>query len=68
MKHLIGTAKINKSSFSQKTRNKKGDIFDQEKIIIEFNQFFANVGPILAKQILESKNKFESYLFQDFHT
>ena len=28
----------------------------------EFNRFFANVGPILAKQIPESESTFESYL------
>ena len=28
----------------------------------EFNRFFANVGPTLAKQIPESENTFESYL------
>ena len=30
--------------------------------MIEFNRFFAIVGPILAKQIPESENTFESYL------
>ena len=30
----------------------------------EFNQFFANAGLILAKQIPESENTFESYLFK----
>ena len=38
------------------------DIFEQEKIVTEFNQFLANVDPILAKQIPESENTFESYL------
>ena len=28
----------------------------------EFNRFFANIGPMLTKQIPESKNTFESYL------
>ena len=37
-------------------------MFDQEKIATEFNRFFAEVGPILAKQIPESENTFESYL------
>ena len=38
------------------------DIFEQEKIVTEFNQFLANVDPILAKQIPESENTFASYL------
>ena len=46
----------------KKIRFKKADIYDEEKIATEFNQFFANVGPILAKQIPESENTFESYL------
>ena len=33
-----------------------------KKIAAEFNRFFANVAPILAKQIPESENTFESYL------
>ena len=62
MKELIGKAKMNESLLPQKIRVKKTDIFDQEKIATEFNRFFANVGPMLAKQIPESKNTFESYL------
>ena len=62
MKDLIGKAKMNKSSLPQKIRVKKTDIFDQEKIATEFNRFFGNVGPMLAKQIPESKNTFGSYL------
>ena len=44
------------------------DIFDQEKIVTEFNQFLANVDPILAKQTPESENTFESYLVKTFET
>ena len=62
MRDLIGKAKVNKSSLSQKIRVKNTDIFDQEKIVTEFNRFFADVAPMLAKQIPESKNVFESYL------
>ena len=62
MKVLIGKTKMNKSSLSQKIRVKITDIFDQEKIAVEFNRFFANVGPIIAEQVPESKNTFESYL------
>ena len=64
MKVLIGKTKMNKSSLSQKIRVKITDIFDQEKIAVEFNRFFANVGPILAEQIPESENTFESYLIK----
>ena len=53
---------MNKSSLPQKIVVKKTDIFDQKKIEIEFNQLFANAGPILAQQISESENTFEIYL------
>ena len=46
---------MNKSSLSLKSELKKTDMFDQEKIVTEFNWFFANVSPMLTKQILESK-------------
>ena len=62
MRDLTEKAKMNKSLLPQKIRVKKTDIFEQEKIETEFNRFFANAGPILAKQIPESKNTFESYL------
>ena len=62
MKDLAGKAKMNKSSLPQKIGVKKTDIFDQKKIEIEFNQLFANAGPILAQQISESENTFEIYL------
>ena len=62
MKDLTGKAKMNKSSLPQKIVVKKTDIFDQKKIEIEFNQLFANAGPILAQQISESENTFEIYL------
>ena len=64
MKYLLGKAKINKSSLPQKIRVKTTNIFDQENIVTKFNRFFGNVGPMLAKQIPESKNTFESYLFK----
>ena len=57
LKDLIGKAKMNKPLLPQKIRvKKKRDIFDQEKISTEFNQIFAHVGSILAKQIPESEN------------
>ena len=62
MKDLIGKAKMNKSSLPQIIRVKKTDIFDQEKIVAEFDGFFANVGRKLPKQIPESETTFESYL------
>ena len=62
MKDLTGKTKMNKSLLPQKIRIKKTDIFDQDKIATEFNQFFANAGPMLAKQIPKTKNTFESYL------
>ena len=53
---------MNKSQLPQKIRVKKNDISDQEKIATEYCRFFANAGPMLAKQIPESKKTFESYL------
>ena len=52
----------------QKIRVKKTDIFDLEKIATEFNRFVANIGPMVAKQIPERKNAFESYLVKTFAT
>ena len=52
----------------QKIRVKKTDILDLEKIATEFRRFFANVGPMVAKQIPESKKAFESYLVKTFAT
>ena len=46
----------------QKIKVKKPDIFDQAKIATEFTRFFANVDLVLAKQLPESKNTFQSYL------
>ena len=51
MKYLIGKAKMNKLFLPQKIRVKETVVFDQGKIAAEFNRFFANVGPLLAKQI-----------------
>ena len=62
MKDLIGKAKMSKSYLPQKIGVKKTNISDQEKIATEFNQSFANVGPIIAKQIPESENTLASYL------
>ena len=46
----------------KKSELKKTDIFDLKKIETEFYWFFTNVDPILANQIPESKNTFESCL------
>ena len=62
MKDLIRKAKMNRSLLQKRIRVKKTEIFYQKKIVTEFNRFFANVGPTLAKQIPESENTFESYL------
>ena len=62
MKDPLGRLKWTNHRCHKKLKLKKTDIFDQEKIATEFNWFFANVGPILAKQVPESENTFESYL------
>ena len=62
MKDLTGEAKMNKPSLLQKQQSEKTDTFDQQKIATKFSQFFANVDPLLANEILESENTSESYL------
>ena len=58
----MGRLKSTNHRCRKRSELKKTDIFDQENIATEFNGFFANVGPILAKQIPESENTFESYV------
>ena len=63
MKDLIGKAKMNKSSLAtipQRIRVKKLTYLTKKKY--RQNLIESCVGPMLAKQILESKNTFESYL------
>ena len=65
MKDLIGKANMNKSSFPQKVRVQKLTYLTriewvQNSVATEFNGFFTNVDPVLAKQIPESDNTFES--------
>ena len=47
---LLHPYTTNKSSFPQKNRATKSDIFDHIKIVTEFNRLFANVGSILANR------------------
>ena len=56
MEYYERKAKMNKLLLPQKIRVKETDMSNQEKIATEFNRFFANFGPILAKQIAENKN------------
>ena len=62
-KILLG--RLKRTNYHCHKKLKKLTYFDQEKIATEFNQSFANVGSILAKQIAESKNTFESYLVKN---
>ena len=53
---------MRKSSLSQKIRVKITEIFDQKKS--KTRRAFASFQAILANQILENKNTFESYLYK----
>ena len=62
MKDLIGKAKITTHHCHKKSVLKRLTYLTRKIIVIEFSRFFANVVPILAKQIPDSENTFESYL------
>ena len=62
MKDIIGKAKISKSFLPPKIRINNTEIFEKEKIANEFNQYFTNVGPDLAKHIPTSSTHFEDFI------
>ena len=62
MKEIIGKAKISNSFLPPKIRINNTEIFEKEKIANEFNQYFTNVGPNLAKKIPTSSTHSEDFI------
>ena len=63
MKEIIGKAKHSKkSNFPGKLKIGNKIKTDEDKIANEFNKYFANVGPSLAKNIPDPSVPFESLL------
>ena len=59
---ILNKSKIHKA-FPKLFKTQNGIIRDQTEIASNFNDFFINIGPNLAKQInIDGKPKFESYL------
>ena len=64
MKELIGKARNTESSLPIKLVIEKTDLTEIKDIAEEFNNFFTNVGPNLAKKVPNSSNSFTSFLNQ----
>ena len=62
MKEVIGKGKLVKNSLPKYIILNNRNIFDQETIATSFNEYFVNVGPKLACEILQSQKSFEMYL------
>ena len=62
MKELIGKARNTKSSLSIKLVIEKKEVTEIKDIAEEFNNFFTNVGPNLAKKVPNSSNSITSFL------
>ena len=64
MKKLIGKACNTKPSLPIKLVIEKTEVTEIKDISEEFNNFFTNVGPNLAKKVPNSSNSFTSFLNQ----
>lgn len=64
MKEIIGKTKEKSNSLPQVIKVNGKNIYDQNVVAKEFNKFFINVGPNLAKKIEKSQTSFETYLTQ----
>ena len=62
MKEIIGKKKCNSQILPKQILVDKIEVNDARSIAEKFNEFFVNVGPNLAKIILQSDINFESYL------
>ena len=62
MKELIGKGKLDNNSLPKHLILNNRNIFDQKIIANSFNEYFVNVGPKLASDILQSQRSFEMYL------
>ena len=64
MKELIGKARNTESSLPIKLVIEKKEVTDIKDIAEEFNNFFTNVAPNLAKKVPNSSNSCTSFLNQ----
>ena len=66
IKETIGKEKIKQQNFPKKIRVGQKEITDLKAIAANFNKFFTEVGPNLAKDIYPSLVTLETYL-KRFH-
>ena len=64
LKELIGKARNTESSLPIKLVIEKKEVTEIKDIAEEFNNFFTNVGPNVAKKVPNSSNSFTSFLNQ----
>ena len=63
MKEIIGKAKhSNKSNFPRKSKIDNKIKTDEDEIVNQFNKYFADISPSLAKNIPDPLMSFESFL------
>ena len=62
MKEVIGKINLKLSNLPWRITVNEVDIFDERKIINEFNAFFTNIGSKLASKIPNASITFESYI------
>ena len=62
MKEIIGKSKIRQDNFPQKIKLEDKEISTKQHIAEEFNNFFVNIGPNLARKIPQSSHDFISYV------
>ena len=62
MKELIGKVKLKSSNLPRKITGDKVDLFDQTKIVHEFNFFFTNIEKNLASKIPNASTPFEYFV------
>ena len=62
MKEIVGKAKIKQGSLAKHLVINNKKLNNKTEIVRKLNQFFANIGPKLATNILDDNNKLESYI------
>ena len=65
MKEIIGNKRVTNDPLPNFITMKKREIFDKKEFSETFNNYFVNIGPILAASILESKATFQNYIHYD---
>ena len=60
LKELVGEIKLKPSNLPRRITVSEVDIFDERKIVSEFNAFFTNIGINLASKIPNASTTFES--------